>query len=458
MKNTRPYIFLWLFLVAAAFLTGCVMRPEGTAVPSEEPARQVEPTATPGIVYHDVEFRQGDYVLSSQAVEDGALPQVPAEVNSARLLGWTDESGLRVDPAAPVTADRIYYADTRPLLRAGTDWLMPRAHGFLMPEDAFTHGDALAAMDVLLADPRALDAVTGGWAVDENIASLPLSRYEFTDLLYALFATEPADAVLAEAFPTGDEPVTRSRAAFCLSRLLDAEPREDFYFPDAAPDRWAYAELSAAALPGTLDREALIQETLDGFLWFDGYLYRLDENGYFLTDEEYDGLYYGPDGRYTSGSEELDAYAAQTIAALSIPGQTRLERLRAAYLHVKNDFKYLVRNYYASGEHGWEIPEALTMYETGRGNCYCYAGMFLSLARGLGYNAVAYSGTMGNQNQPHAWTEITLDGEVYICDPEIEMNYWWLAAMNNDNSMYTDNFMMLRRNAGGWNYQSVGRE
>ena len=27
---------------------------------------------------------------------------------------------------------------------------------------------------------------------------------------------------------------------------------------------------------------------------------------------------------------------------------------------------------------------------------------------GLGYNAVAYSGTMGNQNQPHAWTEINL--------------------------------------------------
>ena len=98
------------------------------------------------------------------------------------------------------------------------------------------------------------------------------------------------------------------------------------------------------------------------------------------------------------------------------------------------------------------------MYETGRGNCYCYAGMFWSLARGLGYNATAYSGTMGNQNQPHAWTEITLDGEVYICDPEIEMNYWWLAGLNGDNSMYTDNFMMLRSTAGGWNYQAADRQ
>ena len=42
----------------------------------------------------------------------------------------------------------------------------------------------------------------------------------------------------------------------------------------------------------------------------------------------------------------------------------------------------------AIAETGWEIPEAITLYETGKGNCYCYAGVFLSLARGLGYNAV----------------------------------------------------------------------
>ena len=44
----------------------------------------------------------------------------------------------------------------------------------------------------------------------------------------------------------------------------------------------------------------------------------------------------------------------------------------------------------------------------------------------------------------------TLDGKTYICDPEIEMNYWLLQ-------MYTDNFMMLRENSLSWNYQSVGR-
>ncbi len=446
-----------LLLSAAALLCGCVMRPAGTAVPSAEPERLVEIEAAPEIVYHSVEFRQGDLTLSIQSVEDGELPQVPSRTDGVRMLGWLDESGQRVDPAAPITADAVYYADTRPLLNGDARWLFPLDNGFLAPEESFTRADALRALDVLLADGTALDDMTAVWRPEEE-ARLPLTREEFAALLRALFDTASAEETLSEAFPAGDGPVTRARAAYCLSRLLNADPAEDFYFPDAAPDRWAYAELSAAAAPGPLDRETLTEQTLDGFLWFDGYLYRLDPDGYFYADQEIDGLYYGPDGRFTSGSADLDAHVAKTIAGLTEPGQTRRERLRAVYLHVKNDFQYLVRNYYESGAHGWEIPEALTLYETGKGNCYCYAGVFWSLARGLGYNATAYSGTMGNQNQPHAWTEIALDGEIYICDPEIEMNYWWLAAVNHDNSMYTDNFMMPRRTAGGWNYQAVGRE
>ena len=453
MDNTRPYIPL-LLLAAALLLSGCVMRPEAADGVEEAEMRLAE-TPEPGPVYRTVEFRQGDLVLSVQAVEDGALPQIPDRAENARLLGWIDESGARSDPAAPVTADAVYYADTRPLLQSGSGWLRPDEHGLLAPEDPFTRADAFSAVETLLEDPGELDPLTAAWSDAPDEA---LSREELRGLLYALFDCDEADSVLAESFPTGEEDVTRARAAFCLSRLLGAAPQEDFYYPDAAPDRWAYSELSAAAAPGVLDRESLRQETLDGFLWFDGYLYRLDEEGWFLADVEYDGLRYGPDGRFTSGDRDLDRYVAETITRYAQPGHTRLERLKDLYLHVKNDFKYLVRNYYASGDHGWEIPEALTLYETGKGNCYCYAGVFWSLARGMGYNASAYSGTMGNQNQPHAWTEISLDGEIYICDPEIEMNYWSLARLNGDNSMYTDNFMMLRRTAGGWNYQSVGRE
>ena len=452
MRNNRSTIPV--ILIAALFLGGCVMRPKDSV---SLPEIAAEPTPEPGPVRYRVEFRQEDLALSVQSVEEGEIPQVPAEADHARLIGWTDADGLPADPYSPVTKDTVYYAETRPLLAADSGWLLPRDHGFLMPEDAFTLRDAADALGVLLADSADAERVLSLPAGNEEDGR-PLTREEFSNLLYALFDRDGAYSVLSEAFTAESDEVTRARAAYCLARLLDAEPRSDLYFPDAAPDRPDYAVLCSAAAPGGPDREELIVEASDGFLWFDGYLYRIDEEGYFLCDMEADGLYYGPNGRYTSGNEELDALVADTISRLTQNSQTRRERLRTIYLHVKNDFKYLTRNYYASGDHGWEIPEALYMYETGRGNCYCYAGMFWSLARGLGYNATAYSGTMGNQNQPHAWTEITLDGEVYICDPEIEMNYWWLAGLNGDNSMYTDNFMMLRSTAGGWNYQAADRQ
>ena len=454
MRNIRP--ILLIFLAAGLLLSGCVMRPQGTGDLLRENAADL-PSPEPETRRYSIEFRRGDEVLSAQSVEEGSLPVVPAGAGNVRLLGWNDETGARADPFVPAARDAVYYADTRPLLAADSGWLQPREYGLLTPEAAFTRSDASYALDVLLADSADAGPILAALGAEAD-GSQPLTAQEFTQLLYALFELSDADSVLTEAVSPEAENVTRAQAAYCLSRLLDSEPKTDFYYPDAAPDRWAYAELSAAAAPGTLDRQALLAEAVDGFLWFDGYLYRIDEEGYFLTDMEFDGLTYGPDGRYTSGSDELDVNVARTLTELTDPAQPRRERLRTVYLHVKNDFKYLTRNYYASGEHGWEIPEALYMYENSRGNCYCYAGMFWSLARGLGYNATAYSGTMGNQNQPHAWTEITLDGEVYICDPEIEMNYWWLAALNNDNSMYTDNFMMLRSTAGGWNYQAEGRQ
>ena len=277
-----------------------------------------------------------------------------------------------------------------------------------------------------------------------------MAREAFASMLEALFAPDQAREVYAALFPTGEEPLNRAVAAAALAALTGAAPKDGRYFPDAAPDSWAYQALISVSAPGTLDPLSLKEQTLDGFLWFDGYLYYLDEDGYFLSDETRDGLYYDAGGRYTCGDAHLDDLVASELTGLMEPGKTRLEHLRAVYLHVKNDFRYLPRNYYASGEKGWEIPEAVTMFETRKGNCYNFTGAFCFMARGLGYNAVTYSGTMGTQNQPHSWTEITMDDGVYICDPEIELNYWLLE-------IYTDNFMMRVEDSGGWNYQSVGR-
>lgn len=85
----------------------------------------------------------------------------------------------------------------------------------------------------------------------------------------------------------------------------------------------------------------------------------------------------------------------------------------------RDSFTYLRRNYYESGETGWETAEALTMLSTGRGNCYNYAAAFWALARGLGYDAEAVSGTISRRGQPHGW--VMIDGLYY--DLETEMAY-----------------------------------
>lgn len=436
-------------LLAAAFLHGCGYRTEAAPLTADAPVAEAPtpvPTETP---VYTVEYRLGDNVLQSESVPFGGTPAADAALpEGLYLVAWTDETGARVDLSASVTADTVYYALARPVLSSGAAFLFPDEYGLLCPESAITHAECAAALRALAPEefldpalPASPDAEGDG----------PLTREEFKAVLEALFDPEAVGPVLDALPETESENTTRAEFAYGVSRLLGKEnAAEDVYYPDVPPAHWASAELLAAAGSGTLTKESLVSMTRDGFLWFGGYLYRLGEDGFFLTDEESDGLYYDKNGRYTSGSAELDGYVAQTLSDFMTPDAARLDDLRAVYYHVKNDFQYLTRNYYDSGATGWDIDEALTIFRTNKGNCYCYAGAFCALARGLGYNARTYSGSIGKENQPHAWTEIALDGKIYICDPEIEMNYWLLQ-------MYTDNFMMLRENSLGWNYQAVGR-
>ena len=100
---------------------------------------------------------------------------------------------------------------------------------------------------------------------------------------------------------------------------------------------------------------------------------------------------------------------------------TRDEMLRAMYLYVRDSFTYLRRHYYKTGDVGWATQEALTMYSTGRGNCYCFASAFWAAARALGFDAKIVSGTYGEEEAPHGWVEILRGGERYTYDVEIEM-------------------------------------
>ena len=145
------------------------------------------------------------------------------------------------------------------------------------------------------------------------------------------------------------------------------------------------------------------------------------EDGHFLKNAWLGSLYFGPSGRYTSGSYELDGYVAAAIAANTDESMTRDEKLYAMYLYVRDGFTYLRRHYYRLGDTGWALEEATTMYATGKGNCYCYAGAFWAAARGLGYDAKIVSGTYGKEKAPHGWVEIFLENGRHTYDVEIEM-------------------------------------
>lgn len=66
---------------------------------------------------------------------------------------------------------------------------------------------------------------------------------------------------------------------------------------------------------------------------------------------------------------------------------------------------------------------AVLAFENHQGNCFCYAGAFYQLAKGLGYDAKYVEGKVAmaaGGYGPHGWVEITQNGATYICDPDMQ--------------------------------------
>ncbi len=164
----------------------------------------------------------------------------------------------------------------------------------------------------------------------------------------------------------------------------------------------------------------------------------------FLTNGVWNGLEFGPDGRYTSGSAQLDSYVKQVLAQCTNDAMTQEQKLRAAYNYVRDHGRYLARSHRARGSVDWTMEEALFFFENNRGNCYSFAGAFLYLARQLGYQASPVSGGVGYDNKDHAWVTIPWsDGVTYLFDVELEYAYRY----RYENKRNLDLFKMTSRTA-----------
>lgn len=300
------------------------------------------------------------------------------------------------------------------------------------PEDPFTRGQAADIFSALTGKEE-----TFGPAEDEALTETALPLF-----LRHYFDEDAVNEAMTAIRGRGDAVITRAEAVVCLNRLSGIAPTEaGGYYPDVAPEHWAYGHILAAA-GGSGHREPLTQ----GFVNLEGWLYCADSRGYFRTNSYIDALYFDGNGRYTCGNEELDAHVARVIAENTVAGMDREDMLRAMYEYVRDNFTYMRRNYYRSGDAGWQIREALTMYSTGKGNCYCYASAFWAAARGLGYNAKIVSGTVGAEESPHGWVEIVMGGVRYTYDVELEM------ARHRDGYPNTDLYKMTNAMRRGWNY------
>lgn len=182
--------------------------------------------------------------------------------------------------------------------------------------------------------------------------------------------------------------------------------------------------------PEELAQQRRLSDAKDGFIWEDGFLEAIDEDGNLLTDCYIGVLYFGKDGRYTSGSGELDELTAEVVRDNTDPSMTRMEMLRAMYDYTMGHIKYVgMANYEygyqpAHGKDGWMPPVAAKTLIDGYGNCYCYAAVFAALARAVGYQAYAVGGIVGANEDPHGWVQILDDeGNEWLNDPEIEYRF-----------------------------------
>lgn len=155
----------------------------------------------------------------------------------------------------------------------------------------------------------------------------------------------------------------------------------------------------------------------------DGGLYYVQKDGSFLTNGSVGHLTFGADGHYTSGNAVLDSYVDQALAECTNSSMTKSQKLRAAYLYVRDHGAYLARPHQARGTTAWAEESALFMFEHKKGNCYCFAGQFLYMARRIGYDAYVVSGGVGRKDSDHAWVMIPENGQQYIYDVELEWGY-----------------------------------
>lgn len=426
MKLRRLYCLLACILCAAVLLAGCQTQGENPAAP--QASEGTEAAREYAVRYH----YRGQMVYEEQVMA-GEMPQLLPTCAEPDYegAGWVDAQGNPVEPLkTPVNGDCDYTAVVYPVFSNHVPYLFADENGMIRPDDALTGTEYTAALRALAASEAILEEITLP-AEDEK-----LTKTSLTALLEGLF---PEDLLHVALFNVNEGDLTRSEFAGLMNTLLDRFATETLVLEegqtlprDLALDRTDCDDVLEATLAHSVAQDG--QRILDaavampwtpGFSNIGGWLYYADENGVLLRDGQVGTMTFGPDGRYTSGDPELDAIVAEDLDQFirENPAQDSFELLYTAFLHCRDDYKYVGRGLLEAGETGWEAHWAKQMFTSGAGNCYSYAAIFWAYARGLGYDAYCVSGWTAEEFEPHGWVEIETEEGLRIFDPELAMAY-----------------------------------
>ena len=407
---------------------------------------------------------QKDDMSSTEPAADAVIIQTNMDDPAEAALFLADDTG---HPALmTVMSDGAFHPDA-PITKAELCMLLyPLFDGLQSGRSPFTDvesGDDCCRAVSALAAAELLPDRQGGDFQPQHV----VSRSYGTEVLQRiadglggedaerarLVAIDMAAGLTAggDELPSETSWLSRSETAVLLERLLGREPDERDLFmngclpPDADPaDERAY--IIADALT-----DGVPQPVTGGVHRLYGWLYAAWDDGSMITNMDYGVWSFGPDGRYTTGSAELDGYLAE---ALQVCGSTELDdeqALQAAYLYVKYNFEYLVRpedmETIPVGVTGWEYERAERFFRYGGGTCYGYAAAFCLMARALGQHAYAvaaqinqFYGAHGFVVIPEGETDIIYDVEMEATRPERHQdldlfgienysiyNYWYVA-------------------------------
>lgn len=435
-KKHSKYALLLLLILCIALLVplaaiaenlfqGC--RPQGDSTAAE--------TAAAAFAYH---FNTGEHIPYLEGSGDLVSPDAPlTRAQAAKILYTLVEDPLPGEETAFSDVEPGQWYESYVNSMAAMGLLTGYQEGTFLPEKNITRAEFVSALSRVVAPEEGQPAL------------------DFSDVDEGHWAYAALKNAVARGWLKGydgntlrpDGHITRAEAVTVLNRLLgrsadraaiDGEGKLLLYL-DLPFEHWAYYDILEASVPHEAASGPEGAETWEsfsplpsqrepGYYLESGELYCLGEDGFYLRGASVGVLDFGADGRYTTGNEELDQRLTAIVAAETDPAAPRLENLERLFDYVCANCTYLPSDYVDYGATGWAEEHALAMLQAGnRGNCYSYAGLFTMLARKVGYQAQAISGSvytdLNGFDVDHGWTEIDEGGQLYFCDTEFEGVY-----------------------------------